>query len=199
MITHTLKMSFKRNVISLILTCICSNQIMASETDRKINSMECKVVDSITRSFEVGDGELKNFSWMGNPKKESIINIDFKIVANGCMVVSYNYLPLIQLSHMIDFENIEVQEQKNWIRSSDAYTKTNELTIYRGGIRIKSNHTRSSLEIRKRTTRNWNGHILADMSESDYNSLQLISLTCNLAESWDYLMEFIINKKNCTN
>jgi hypothetical protein len=101
---------------------------------------------------------------------------------------------------LIDFESKEIQPQKNWIKSSDGSFRKTELTLYRNGMRIRSNYTRSSLDIRKRTARDWDGHIVLDMhGDNDINSLQLISLNCRLSESWDYLMEFIINKKSCNN
>jgi hypothetical protein len=185
--------------ISLFIALIIhSGQLLASDRDMKINTMSCKVVDSTTRTFEVGDSRVKNYSWMGSPKKDSQLNIDFKIVGNGCMVVGFNYLPLIELTHMIDFENKEIHSEKNWIKTSDSVINRNELTLYRNGIRIRSNWSRSSLDIRKRTAKDWDGHIVLDMlGDNDINSLQLISLSCRLGESWDYLMEFIINKKSC--
>lgn len=194
------KFMYTSRVLLSIVLAIISGQLLASDKDIKINSMKCQVVESTTRTFEIGDGKVKNYSWMGYPKRDGQLNIDFKIVGNGCMAVKFNYLPLIDLTHMIDFESKEVQPEKNWIKSSDAYLKKTELTLYRNGMRIRSNFTRSSLDIRKRTARDWDGHIVLDTpGDNDINSLQLISLNCRLSESWDYLMEFIINKKSCTN
>lgn len=189
------------NRASLFIALIIhSGQLLASDRDMKINTMKCQVVESTTRTFEIGDGKVKNHSWMGHPKKDGPLNIDFKIVGNGCMAVEFNYLPLIDLAHLIDFESKEIQPEKKWIKSSDVGFKKTELILYRNGIRIRSNNTRSSLDIRKRTARDWDGHIVLDFpGDSDINSLQLISLNCRLSESWDYLMEFIKNKKSCTN
>ena len=189
------------NRASLFIALIIhSGQLLASDRDMKINTMKCQVVESTTRTFEIGDSKVKNHSWMGHPKKDGPLNIDFKIVGNGCMAVEFNYLSLIDLAHLIDFESKEIQPEKNWIKSSDAYFKKTELTLHRNGMRIRSNFTRSSLDIRKRTARDWDGHIVLDMrGDNDINSLQLISLNCRLSESWDYLMEFIINKKSCKN
>jgi hypothetical protein len=192
-------MSIHKILLCIILTSI-SGKLLATDKDIKINTMKCKVVESTTRTFEIGESKVKNYSWTGNPKKDGQINIDFKIVGNGCMSVGFNYLPLIDLTHLIDFESKEIQPQKNWIKSSDGSFRKTELTLYRNGMRIRSNYTRSSLDIRKRTARDWDGHIVLDMhGDNDINSLQLISLNCRLSESWDYLMEFIINKKSCNN
>lgn len=192
-------MSANQVLLSISLTII-SSQLLASDKDIKINSMKCQVVESTTRTFEIGDSKVKNYSWMGYPKRDGQLNIDFKIVENGCMAVEFNYLPLIDLYHLIDFESKEVQPEKNWIKSSDAYFKKTELTLHRNGIQIRSNYTRSSLDIRKRTARDWDGHIVLDTpGDKDFNSLQLISLNCRLSENWDYLMQFIINKKSCKN
>jgi hypothetical protein len=192
-------MSICQVLLCIILASI-SGQLMASDKDIKINTMKCQVVESTTRTFEIGESKVKNYSWMGHPKKDGQLNIDFKIVANGCMSVEFNYLPLIDLTHLIDFENKEIPPEKNWIKSSDGYFKNTELTLYRNRMRIRSNYTRSSLDIRKRTAKDWDGHIVIDMpGDNDINSLQLISLNCRLSESWDYLMEFIINKKSCNN
>jgi hypothetical protein len=183
-------MSISRVPLFIALT-ILSGQLLASDIGAKINTMKCQVAESTTRTFEIGESKVKNYNWMGHPKKDGQLNIDFKIVGNGCMVVGFNYLPLIDLTHMIDFENKEIQSEKNWIKTSDAHTKKNELTLHRNGLRIKSNYSRSSLDIRKRTARDWDGHIVLDMpGDNDINSLQLISLNCRLSESWDYLMEF---------
>lgn len=192
-------MSANQVLLSIALTII-SGQLLAGDKDIKINSMKCQVVESTTRTFEIGDSKVKNYSWMGYPKRDGQLNIDFKIVENGCMAVEFNYLPLIDLNHLIDFESKEVQPEKNWIKSSDAYFKKTELTLHRNGIQIRSNYTRSSLDIRKRTARDWDGHIVLDTpGDKDINSLQLISLNCRLSENWDYLMQFIINKKSCKN
>lgn len=189
------------NRASLFIALIIhSVQLLASDRDMKINTMKCQVVESTTRTFEIGDGKVKNHSWIGHPKKDGLLNIDFKIVGNGCMAVEFNYLPLIDLAHLIDFENKEIQPENKWIKSSDVGFKKTELILYRNGIRLRSYNTRSSLDIRKRTARDWDGHIVLDIpGDSDINSLQLISLNCRLSESWDYLMEFIINKKSCQN
>jgi hypothetical protein len=191
---------YTSRVSLFIVLAIISGQLLAGEKDIKINSMKCQVVDSTTRTFEIGDSKVKNNSWMGNPKKDGQLNIDFTIVGNGCMAVEFNYLPLIDLAHLIDFESKEIQPEKKWIKSIDSGWKKTELMLHRNGMRIRSNNTRSSLDIRKRTARDWDGHIILDMpGDSDINSLQLISVNCRLTESWDYLMHFIINKKTCQN
>lgn len=190
---------FNIQILVAIFLITFSNLLLAREKETKINSLMCQVVDSTTRTFEIGDGTLKNYGWMGNPKKDGQLNIDFKIIASGCMIVDFNASPLIGLYHSIDFENKEVHPQNNWIKSNDTLFKSSQLTLYRNGMRITSNTNRSSVDIRKRTTRNWDGHIVVDMRDNDYNSLQLISLNCKLSQSWDYLMDFVINKKSCQN
>jgi hypothetical protein len=188
--------------ISLFIAlAILSGQLLASDRDMKINTMNCQVVESTTRTFEIGDGKVKNYTWMGYPKKDSQLTIDFKIVGNGCMALDFKpTFALIGLHHLIDFEKKEVHSLKNWIKSGDTVLKSSELTLYRNGIRLKSNNSRSSVDLRKRTPKEWDGHIVLDITgDNDYNSVQLISVTCKLTNSWDYLMEYIINRNSCGN
>lgn len=188
--------------VSLFIALIIhSGQLLASDRDMKINTMNCQVVESITRTFEIGDSKVKNYSWVDYPKRESQLTIDFKIVGNGCMALHFKpAFALIDLHHLIDFEKKEVHPLNNWIKSGDTILKSSELTLYRNGMRLKSNNSRSSVDLRKRTPKEWDGHIVLDITgDNDYNSVQLISVTCKLTNSWDYLMSYIINRNSCVN
>lgn len=193
-------MSISRVSLFIALT-ILSGQLLASDRDMKINTMNCNVVDSTTRTFEIGDGNVRNYGWAGYPKREGQVTIDFKIVGNGCMALDFKpTLGLIGLHHLIDFEKKEVHPTNNWIKSRDTGYKSSELTLYRNGMRLKLNNSRSSVDLRKRTPKEWDGHIVLDITgDNDYNSVQLISVTCRLTNSWDYLMDYIINRNSCVN